>query len=1303
MNEINSNEILIVKHPEKKINDDVDLNIQKEFEVHLIKNEISQISPTTKKLPSIFKLLYHLSGKKEMTLMILGVIGSIVSAISGPIMSFNFGGAINNFSDIQNVDINNILYKDRIENFLQNIEKIIQRYIILGGILFVSNFLQAFCWQYSAFLQIYKLKENYFSLIMSQEQAYFDNSNSFEIVTKVQTQLEQIELGLGDKFGYIIQMCFTVITGITISFIISLRLSLIVLTVSPLTLFLIFFFTYNIKKASQISKRAYQRAGGIAEEILYNIQTVCSFGNFEYEKERFNKNIDIVFKCDKDKAFKFGISQSIIGLSTYIAFTVAIFYGKKLILEKEINDNNGNEFKVGDILVVVLSMNTAVWSISCIAPNLKIIIDAANSSKDYFELLNRQPKIYFSLFPIKKPKDEIFGEIEFRNITFSYDGNKNVLDNFNLKVEPGKKIALVGESGCGKSTVVNLLERIYEIDFCNDEKMNERNNSGIFLDDVNIKDYDLEYYRTLIGYVQQEPVLFNKSIKDNIIFGREEQIKNMNLDINKLIKEACILANVEEFITKVNGGLNYKVGIGGSKLSGGQKQRIAIARAILLKPKIIILDEATSALDYKNELEVQKALDNLKSENITTFVISHRLNTIINSDMIYFMKEGKIVEEGTHKDLFFQNGLYKNLIKNQVDEFGELLIKRNIQIKTPQKFKKELIRKRSLILLNDDENQNGNLMPLSIKTLFLIVKKKNYLIIVGLFSSVLAGVSITLCGYFFGFIINSLSEQKVEKLISETNFWGTVYLIDSIFIAIFLFFKLYSLDTISSFLTSNLRKMIFKKYLELDMSFFDEIENSPGALLTKLSIDTIQLNSVFQMIIGDIFHCLGSLITGLTLAIFYDWRLTLVSFCFIPFIICSNLLVAKTKRSGRESYKKNNIKAGSILSESVLNTKTIFSFNFQKQSVKLYMEILNSETKSFVRDSLLFGLLMGFGIFCSFMNHSALFYFSEKFFLKNTLDYKKMNVTIQILILMTSSIYNGIRGIFDIKTARSSFRSIFSLLNTVNKINNTPESNKDKKLPDKLKGKIEFKDVYFKYPINLDEEEENDKSDNSHKTNYILDKVSFKIEPGQKVGLVGFSGSGKSTVIKLLERFYEPIKGNIYIDDVDIKDYNLLELRKKIGLVGQEPILFRTSIFNNIKYGKLNSKQDLVVEAAKNSSIDYLLNIHNNKENLQDTKSKISGGEKQRVSIARAFLKDPKILLLDEPTSALDKKNEIEVTQSLDKLMKGRTTFFVTHRLDSIINADVILVFENGKLIQKGTHQELIKQEGEYKNLFVLN
>ena len=1256
---------------------------------------------------SVCKLIYHLSGKTEVFLIILGTIGSIISAVSGPIMSYTFGGAINDFSDIQDLDKSDPNYQIKLDEFVKNVKGVYTRYLILGTILFISNFFQAFGWQYSAFRQIHKLKENYFTLIISQEQAYFDNNNSFELVTKVQTQLEQIELGLGDKFGFVIQKAFTVISGIVISFIVNWKLSLIVLTVAPLTLFLIFYFTASLKTSSKITKQSYEKAGGIAEEVLYNIQTICSFGNFEFEKKRFNINIDNVFKCEKQKAFKYGFSQSIMGLSTYIAFTVAIFYGKKLISQNEQNIS-GEQFKVGDMLTVILNMNTAVWSFTTIAPNLKIIIDAINSASDYFILLNRQPQIHFSLFPIKKNKKGIVGEIEFKNVSFSYDGTKKVLDNFSLKVSPGKKIALVGESGCGKSTVVNLLERIYEIDFYNKEE-DEDENKGIFLDNINIKKYDIEYYRSLIGYVQQEPVLFNKSIRDNIIFGREKQITKMNLNADMLIKEACDLANVSDFLPKLEGELDYKVGIKGGKLSGGQKQRIAIARAILLRPKILILDEATSALDYKNELEVQKALDNLKLKNITTFVISHRLCTILNSDMIYFMKEGKIVEEGQHKELFFKNGLYTKLIKNQVDEFGNLKYNEESQENT---FQQDLDRRRTMLVYKTMTKSKIVIQAenkFSVMKLFNIVKEKNILIKLGIISSILLGVTQTLSGYVFGFVINALSETEQDKMKKDTNLWGTLYMVDAVLIAIFMFIKLYSLDIISSFLTSNLRKLIFKKYLELHMSFYDKVENSPGALLTKLSMDTIQLNSVFQMIIGDLFHSLGSLVTGIALALYYDWRLTIVSFCFIPFIIGSNLLVSLTKRSGRNSYKKNNVEAGSILSESVLNTKTIFSFNFQKKCVKLYMEILNSETKHFVKDSVLFGLLMGFGIFCSFANHAGLFYFSKNFFVEGTLEYNEMNITIQILILMTSSISNGLRGIFDIKTAKNSFKSIFNLLNTENEIEHTQEANTNKISPNQLEGKIEFKNVFFKYPINL---EENDKGKGKGKENeerislrnkYTLKNVSFTINPGQKVGLVGFSGSGKSTIIKLIERFYEPEKGKILIDGIDIKDYNLYELRKKIGLVGQEPVLFRTSIYDNIKYGNLNANKDNILKAAKNASIEHLFSIGNNPDNFEDTKSKISGGEKQRVSIARAFLKNPKILLLDEPTSALDKKNEIEITKSLDRLMKGRTTFIVTHRLDSIKDADVILVFENGKLIQKGTHEELMNIEGQYKNLFALN
>ena len=1286
-----------------------------------------------KKPPSIWKLLMHLSGKKEIILMLLGTLGSVLSAISSPIMSYNFGGAINDFSDLIQIEEEIDPNSEKVNAFKESVDNTIKRYLILGTILFISHFLQAFGWQYSAFLQIHRLKEHYFFIIMSQEQEYFDKNNSFELVTKVQTQLQQIELGLGDKFGFVIQKIFNALTGMTISFLVNTKLSLIVLSVAPLTLFLIFYFTSVVKNASKISKKAYQKAGGIAEEMIYNIQTIYSFLNLDFEMQRFNRNIDEVFKTEKSKALKTSLNQAVMGLSSYLSFTVAIFFGKKIIINNKIN-NIENGLRVGDILIVILSMGTAVWSFRSVAPNLKIIIDAATSSSDYFKLCERRPKIYYNPFPIIKNKDEIKGKIEFKNVYFSYDSQRNILDNFSLKVDSGKKVALVGESGCGKSTVVNLLERIYELDFYTTNNDNENvtvldedkdynqstedleNNddnttntdkrSGIFLDGEEIKNYNLEFYRSLIGYVQQEPVLFNKSVRENIIFGREDTIKKMNLDINKLMMEACDLANVSEFINRLEGGLDYKVGIQGSKLSGGQKQRIAIARAVLLNPKIIILDEATSALDYKNELDVQKALDNLKQKNITTFVISHRLNTIINSDMIYYMKDGKIAEKGTHRELLYKNGLYKKLIQNQLQENGEIFLKEeDTQENT---FEKDLKKKRDLIIYDKTTKNKGKM---KISELFKIVVEKIWLIKCGIISGILLGFAVTFSGYFFGFTINALSQENVEIINKDTNLWGTLYSINSLCMETLIFIKLYSLDIIACFLTANLRKMILKKYMELDMSFFDKVENSPGALLSKLSIDTVQLNSVFQIIVGDLFFSLGVLISGVFLAMYYDWRLTTISLCFIPFIIISNLLVAETKRSGRKSYKKNNIEAGGILSESVLNTKTIFSFNFQKESVKLYMEILNSEKKSFVRDSVLLGILTGFGVFCSFANYSALFYFSKKFFLAKSLTYKNMNVTIQILNLLTSGLSNGVRGVFDIKIAKSAFISIFKLLNTENEIDHTPKGNKNNISPYNIKGKIEFKNVFFKYPISIENNEQENKKGKEKDMNnadiqlieqkkYILKDISFTVEPGQKIGIVGFSGSGKSTIIKLIERFYQPSKGDILIDGIDIKKYNLYELRKKIGLVSQEPILFKRSVYENIKYGKLDARQKEVIQAAEDASINYLFSVTD--INKQKAKKVFSGGEKQRISIARAFLKNPTILLLDEPTSALDKKNETEINKNLDRLMKGRTTFIVTHRLDSIIDADLILVFENGKLIQQGTHYELIHIEGPYKYLFAL-
>ena len=1247
---------------------------------------------------TIFRLYGHLNRPIDYFCMVLALIGSVGSGISMPIQAYISSDL---FSDVGNtsesVTVEDILIM--MEVVEKTFDNQIKRFLIFGVIAFVCNFLSMAFWNLVGQRDIHHLKFKYFSVILGQEQGWFDQNNAFEFATKVQAQLEQVEMGIGDKLGNIFVSIAQCVTGFVIAFITSWKLTLVMLSIAPLILVVVGFMLVSLKTGIIMSRKTYEKAGGIAEEMLYNIKTVASFANFEFEKSRFNEKIEICYQIELKTIRKLGLCIGFMMFFLNCTMFISLLYGRTLI-QKEINSNKGRSFTGGDVITVTFCTLMGVMGIGMIAPNIKIVQESCTATSDYFTLYEREIPMDFSKSVEKPDKDKIKGHIIFKDVVFRYPSDVNkriILNKLNLEIEPGKKVALVGESGCGKSTTVNLIERLYET-----------TEGEIFIDDIEIKRYNLQYLRSFIGYVQQEPVLFNKSIRENIIFGREELLNEIG-NIDDLIQKACDESYATEFINNLPGGLDYVVGIKGSKLSGGQKQRIAIARAILANPKMLILDEATSALDNKSEKEVQRALDNISQKNVTTIIIAHRLSTIKNADVIYAIKEGKVIEKGTHKELLEKKGYYAGLVKSQLaqdeietKEQQELLTKKRSSLKRQNTDEEVKFEKKDQEIFIDQDNVKIKVSRL----LGEIPDKKINMFLACLGAAIVGGLT-PANGVMMGNAMNGLNSKYETIRYDKGLKYALLFLLVAFLQGLGNTLMNWQFMVLGASLVRAYRKKILSKYLQIHLSFFDLTINSPGSLLTRLSIDTTQLNSLLLTILGSTVQCSVVLVVGITLGCIYEYRLTLILFCFVPFIVASMVVRRMLNKGSSRQGVKVNIEAGGVLSECVTNTKTIYSFNFQKKAVQMYMEIIDFLRNQFVRDSMIGGFFIGLGQFCMFAANATVLYAAKKYILKGEIDSEDMGLAMNVVMTAASGVGQGMGNIGDLKKAKIAFKSLYSTLDIESKISAFKKDNEGKRSPENIKGKIEFKNVYFAYPTRPEQ--------------VILKDLSFVIEPGQQAALVGYSGSGKSTVIQLLERFYdiEEGKGEILIDGINIKEYDLYELRKKIGLVSQEPVLFKRSMLENVRYGRLDATVEDVVNAAKEANIMKFFtdnekmnqeiggettmkkkNAEKHRKSVVGTKEDpVSGGEKQRLAIARAFLKNPVILLLDEATSALDKDSELEVQKSLDRLSKNRTSIAIAHRLSTIEKCDKIFVLENGRLVEQGTHQELMALKNKYYTL----
>ncbi|KAG6613136.1 multidrug resistance protein ABC superfamily [Phytophthora cinnamomi] len=1255
----------------------------------LINDAVSDIGKKTPKLyaeqqstPSNFSFLdlYRFATPWDRTLTVIAVAMAGVNGALFPCIALVFGKAIGAFAQVNGGVDRDTLNSAALDYFL----------IAIG--LFVTDYLAYLLFSLSAERQMKALRAEALRHMLYMDISWYDLHDPLQLSSRITGDTVKIKNGMGEKLGDFVKYVCQFVAGYIIGLVRGWDITLVMTCVVPVMGWSMGYVMKKWQTRATYAQQVYAQAGAVAEETLGSIRTVSSLTAEQRALEKYNKH---TAEVEKGNIQQSKVLSLMIGLSRgcdWLMYAAGLWYGGSKVWRGEASPKT--------VFQALMGILMGMRSIGLIFPNITAILEAKGAAIALYELLDTQSLIDASHLDEGFIPDSCSGRIEVRNVHFAYPSRPDapVLRDYSVTIESGQTVAFVGESGGGKSTIISLLERFYD-----------PSSGSILLDGRDVRTLNVKWLRSQIGLVSQEPVLFATTIAENIAASRTGFTREDIIAASKM-------ANAHTFVMSLPENYDTLVGEKGVSLSGGQKQRVAIARAIIRKPKILVLDEATSALDAESEQVVQDALNDLMAKtNMTTLAIAHRLSTIRHADKIVVLAEGHVVEEGPHDELIgIEHGVYRNLYEIQETKAQEEAEAATLALKKTgsDDLKSEagglIAHKASWWSMRSDESRhsgrdNGSSADESPRRFTLrdanqlSTPERKYFIL-GMIGAAINGASFPASAVLISQLVSIMTidyayyqeyddRSYLSSMPHRVAVYGCLYIAGALILLVGRAMQSYGFQYMAEKLTARLRGIHFSSLCRQNIGFFDKTENATGALTADLATDALRVAVISGETEGRLFQAVYTTVAALLISFLAgSWLLSLVMLAIIPFLVLGNVFRGNNMR-GKSILADDMAEVGAHASEVLGNIRTVVSLGLERSSCDKFSVLLDAPMKSGERDAQVNGLTVGFSSFIVFATYAFAFWYGGKLVDDGKITFLQLMRSLMAIIMSSQTVGGSIGYLADADGAFEAGGVILSLRDRQLPIDSFSEEGLR---PDTVIGKIEFKDVLFRYP--------------TRPNMTVLQNYNLTIEPGKTVAFCGPSGGGKSTCVSLLERFYDPISGQVLLDGVDLKQLNVRWLRGQLGLVGQEPTLFIGTIAENIAYGldKTPSMEEIETVARMANAHDFIMQFPDGYNTQVGVKGEqLSGGQKQRIAIARAMIKNPSILLLDEATSALDLESEKVVQEALDKVvaMHRRTTIVIAHRLSTIRHADKICVVSGGKIAEQGTHQELVSRHGIYAKL----